>query len=161
QGSARHDVALLQRIVDEAFCSSAGADALDLLGDLAFERGRFDDAERWWRLLLPAPDGASDLHYPDPQLDLAAVRAKLLLSRLFRNDRQGWDEELKAFRAQHPKAEGALAGRKGAYADILEALAKKPDELAVLPPDAWPTFAGSPSRSLVLAAESRDPNRLT
>jgi outer membrane protein assembly factor BamB/tetratricopeptide (TPR) repeat protein len=160
QGSARHDLALLQRVVDEAFCSSAGADALDLLGDLAFERGRFDDAERWWRLLLPGPVGDSELRYPDPRLDLAAVRAKLLLSRLFRNDRQGWDEELKAFRKLHPKAEGELAGRKGAYADILEALAKRLDELAVLPPDAWPTFAGSPSRNLVLAAEPRDPNRL-
>src|SRR5437588_778696 len=36
-----HDVRLLRRVVDEAFCSRSGETAADLLGDLAFERGRF------------------------------------------------------------------------------------------------------------------------
>ena len=41
--------------MDETFCSSSTDRALDLLGDLAFEQGRFGEAERRWRMLvLPA-----------------------------------------------------------------------------------------------------------
>ncbi|HXG09303.1 MAG TPA: PQQ-binding-like beta-propeller repeat protein [Gemmataceae bacterium] len=164
EGTSRRDAALLQRIVDEAFCSSFGDQALERLGDLAFERGQFDDAERWWRMLLPVdrkrPGAELDLAYPDPDVDLAQVRAKLLLSRLFRDDRQGWDEELKAFRVLHPEAEGRLAGRQGNYADILQELAGRPDELTLAARDEWLTFAGDPSRSRVLPRDPRDPNRL-
>ena len=42
--TATHDVRLLRKVVEEAFCSTAAEKALDLLGDLAFERGQFDDA---------------------------------------------------------------------------------------------------------------------
>jgi outer membrane protein assembly factor BamB len=54
-GAAERDTRLLRRVVDEAFCSRPGERALDLLGELAFEEGRMDEAERWWRLLaVPA-----------------------------------------------------------------------------------------------------------
>ncbi|HZY88979.1 MAG TPA: hypothetical protein VFE78_29410, partial [Gemmataceae bacterium] len=49
EAAATRDAALLRKVVDEAFCSRSGERALDLLGDLAFERGRFDEAEGWWR----------------------------------------------------------------------------------------------------------------
>ena len=55
EGTARRDARLLERIVHDAFCSKPAEQALHLLGDLAFERGEFEAAERWWRLLaLPA-----------------------------------------------------------------------------------------------------------
>ncbi len=75
QAVAAHDVRLLRKVVDEAFCSRPGEKALDLLGDLAFERGDFAEAEQWWRLLLPPrmvkgdPPPAFLLYYPDPQTD--------------------------------------------------------------------------------------------
>src|SRR5262245_38036214 len=40
EGTARRDAVLLQRVVDYAFCSRSGDQALLLLGDRAFERGR-------------------------------------------------------------------------------------------------------------------------
>ena len=46
-----HRVNRLARVVDDAFISNAGASALDLLGDLAFERGQPVEARRWWQLL--------------------------------------------------------------------------------------------------------------
>ncbi len=134
QGAADHDVSPLQRIVDETFCSRSTDAALDLLGDLAFERGRFHEAERWWRMLaLPASEAAArakqpppppwargkdgppslDLLYPDPQTDVARARAKQILALLFRGEHEAAKAELEAFRALHPKAEGHLAGRWG------------------------------------------------
>jgi outer membrane protein assembly factor BamB len=172
QGMATHDTRLLRRVLDEAFCSRSGALALDLLGDLAFERGRFDDAEYWWRMLagpgVVQADGAGPkesrppaivpplspflLAFPDPPKDLeVGARAKQLLARLFRGERRAVATDLKAFRARYGKARGHLAGRDGSYADILQALAEQPDLLAD-PPDGglWTTFAANPSRNAVL-----------
>jgi outer membrane protein assembly factor BamB len=172
QGTATHDTRLLRRVLDEAFCSRSGALALDLLGDLAFERGRFDDAEYWWRMLagpnavqaagsgpkvsrppafVPAPSPFL-LAFPDPPKDLeVGARAKQLLARLFRGERRAVATDLKAFRARYGQARGHLAGRDGSYADILLALAEQPDLLAD-PPDgeSWTTFAANPSRNAAL-----------
>ena len=53
QGHDERDRASLRRIVEQAFCSSWGDDALDLLGDLAFQDGRFDEAIAVYRQLVP------------------------------------------------------------------------------------------------------------
>lgn len=148
------DVTLLKRIVEDYFASRAAERALDLLGDLAFERGDFHEAERWWRHLtrpLAASQRVGQLAYPDPQLDPALVRAKLILAAMFRGDPALAQEQLKTFRALHPKSEGELAGSKGNYADILQKLIEQKD-LSPPPSDdtAWPTFAGDASRSHTL-----------
>jgi outer membrane protein assembly factor BamB/tetratricopeptide (TPR) repeat protein len=168
QGMATRDPRLLRRILDETFCSRPTAQALDLLGDLAFERGRFDDAEYWWRMLagpgVPRPKDDKKppiflppptpflLVFPDPPQERAdRAQAKVLLARLFRGERSAVATELKAFRQQYGPAHGHLAGRQGNYADILQALADRPDLLAD-PPESewWTTFAASPTRNAVL-----------
>jgi outer membrane protein assembly factor BamB len=175
QGAADRDAALLRRLVDEAFCSRYGDRALDLLGDLAFERGRFCEAEGWWRrITLPASEVENrkskienrkslDLVFPDPQGDVARARAKQILARIFQGEqfvsRDGVRAELAAFRRLHSRAEGAFAGRTGNYADTLEALL---DQSPVLSPGAGESvsFAGGPTRNEVLPRVARDPNRL-
>jgi outer membrane protein assembly factor BamB/tetratricopeptide (TPR) repeat protein len=171
QAEPAHDTRLLRRIVDEAFCSRFADRALDLLGDLAFERGDLDEAVSWWRMLaLPALElgdvakpqpkpknqPAIDLVFPDPQVDLARVRAKQILARWCRGERDGMDAELQAYRKLHAPAEGDFAGRRGNYADTLQTLAGEPDLLAspVTEP-AWTTFAGAPSRQLRIAKGPR------
>src|SRR5262249_4461511 len=124
QGAADRDLIPLQRVIEEAFCSRPADAALDLLGDLAFERGRFHPAARWWRMLgLPASEAAArakqpppppwskagaetpnlELPYPDPQTDVAQARAKQILAMLFRGETDAAKAELEAFRALHPK----------------------------------------------------------
>jgi outer membrane protein assembly factor BamB len=150
QAEATHDVRLLRRIVQEAFCSRLADRALDALGDLAFERGDFEEAGYWWRLLAPenAKHGLADLAFPDPQIDVARVHAKLLLLRLARGDRAGIEAALQAYQALHGKAEGDLAGRKGNYLETLQALARQPRFMApALEDPPWTTFAGDPSRN--------------
>src|SRR4051812_1721313 len=42
-GVENRDRSQLRRLVEQSFCSSWGDDALDLLGDLAFQDGRFEE----------------------------------------------------------------------------------------------------------------------
>lgn len=146
QAQAERDIPQLCKLVEDAFCTRAAEKAIDLLGDLAFERGRFEEAEEWWRLLAPPPDarsrsnrqrkqGDASLVYPDLSLDPARVQAKQLLAQLFedsaahtsdsRSADDEWTAALEAYRQRHAKAEGTLAGRKGRYADLLQRLAEE------------------------------------
>jgi outer membrane protein assembly factor BamB/tetratricopeptide (TPR) repeat protein len=166
-GIATHDIRVLNRLVEETFASRHTEQAIDLLGDLAFERGDFEEAERWWRMLgrqasqHDKPRAKDDLAFPDPQADIAGVRAKLLLARLFRGERNGWWNELQAFQKLHPKEQGHLAGRDGNYAAILETIWQQDAALAA--PDseqAWSTFAGAPSRNFILPKAGQSLARL-
>ena len=160
QAVAAHDVRLLRKVVDEAFCSRPGEKALDLLGDLAFERGDFAEAEQWWRLLLPPrmvkgdPPPVFLLYYPDPQTDPARTRAKLLLARLFAGA-YGWADDLETYRKEFGTAEGALAGRNGRYADILREVAAEHNADPPAPTASWPTFGGDPPRGRIVVAPPR------
>lgn len=151
EGAGRRDRAALRRVVDEMFCSAWGDEAADLLGDLAFQQGRYGEALSAYGLLVPDrdPDGAVLVH-PDPSVDLARVAAKKLLCRAAMGDAAASGAGLEAFRARYPEARGHVAGRDGSLSEVV-ASALAEDGLAA--PSAidgrWPTFAGGPSRSRV------------
>ncbi len=162
-GTGSRDPRPLARLADEAFCSRHGDAALDRLGDLAFERGRFEEAESWWRLIvrpLAGPPPAEALTFPDPQVDVARVRAKQLLARWLRGERGRRDDELRSYRAAHPRAAGTLAGREGLYAETLAALAAVAEPPVHPAGDDWPSFGGDVSRNRVVPAEAAAPERV-
>ena len=145
--------ALLRRVVDQAFCSSWGDDALNSWGTWRFRRG--DSVNRW------QCTGGSCRTVPvsrivaDPSRSLrgpgAGRRQEGALSRGRGREAAGQGRARRVRKALS-RGDGALAGRKGPYAEILaESLAA--DHLA--PPaqvdSRWPTFAGSLSRSKVVA----------
>lgn len=151
QGVGDHDRAALRRVVDQMFGSSWGDDALDLLGDMAFQEGQFAEALGLYRRLVPDPGApATGLVHPDPEVDLARVAAKKILCRAAMGIDPPVSEDLKTFAAAYPEAKGPLAGRDGPLAQSLaEAIAA--DHLA-LPPQSdgrWTTFAGAPSRTRI------------
>ena len=152
QGAKERDLALLRRVVDQAFCSSWGDDALELLGDLAFQDGRFGEALAMYRRLVP--DRALDsslLVHPDPTVDLAKVEAKKLICRAAAGDDVPAKAEIDAFARRHPAAQGALAGRTGVYATIIAQALESDHLVRPFQPDSrWPTFAGSLTRSKVV-----------
>ena len=132
------DEALLKRVVDTAFNSSFGDDALWLLGELAFERGQFAHARQYWQLLVPSVAPAADdaeaapadavspapvatgyLTYPDSSLTDAEVLARLVLCSTFEGDRERAEAELTVFQSRYPDASGELAGRSGRMAKLL------------------------------------------
>lgn len=151
---------LLAQVVDKLFCSSWGDDALLALGDAALERGDVGDARGCWKKILPpsywARFSQSDpaegtvawLRYPNTDLDLAAVEARLLLATILAGERELARGDLQRFTRQYGQARGRLGGREVTYAEHLNQLL---DESAAWPADAvsgdWPTFAGSPERA--------------
>lgn len=160
RGQTQLDPAPLRRLAEELFCSRSGDRALDLLGDLAFERGDFEEAQHWWSLLVgrepneatsPAATRES-MRFPDPEIDLTRVRAKMLLGMLF----QGRLNEARAgihhFQKTHSLAQGELAGRKGLLHESLRATltAFQKDRIANND-EPWTTFGGEPSRNRVLS----------
>jgi outer membrane protein assembly factor BamB/TolA-binding protein len=153
EGQIQRDSAPLRRIVELAFCSSFGDDALELLGDIAFQEGRFGEALGMYRqLVLDRPDDNFSLVHPDPSVDLARVAAKKLLCRIAAGEKLAAGVEIEAFSKRFAGAGGSLAGRKGLYATIL-ADSIRADNLAPTsqPDGRWPTFAGAFSRTKTVA----------
>ncbi len=116
--------------------------------------------------LRPAdPKGADALVYPAPKGDLGRVQAKQLLARLYGASPgklpPRWGADLKAYRARHGKAAGALAGSKGAYVDLLADLAAKRTKVAAPAELPGPTFGGDATRGLVVPAPPRLLDRLS
>lgn len=156
EGSEQRSARPLRRLVNELFCSSHTGPALDLLGDMAFEDGRFAEALHWWRQLAPLPGEALTgdiLLYPDSRMDLAVVGAKQLLALAFQGQHDRARQHLSHWEKEHPKARGQLAGQSGLLAPIakawLEKLALSP---ASLDDESWTTFGGSPGRGRTIPA---------
>lgn len=158
-GLAAHDDQQLSRVVDEALCSSWGDDALLALGDLALERGDFDAARRYWNQISPLLRSAEaeddKLVYPDSKIELADVRARLILASIRAGQLDRAAQELSEVRKLHPTVAGQLAGQQGPYAATLEKILTSAREWKPTPPSTdWPTFAGATSRSPNAAAVS-------
>jgi outer membrane protein assembly factor BamB/tetratricopeptide (TPR) repeat protein len=158
-GLAARDQNLIRRVVEDAFCSRYGEAALEQLGDMAFEEGRFEEALHWWRMIArpsaqvdnrpPEQENTKTLRllFPDPQKNQTLIRAKQLLALLFLGDQANFTIELKAFRALHGNSQGTLAGQKGNLAKILDDLFKNPPPPPHQPKlESWLTFGGSPAR---------------
>ncbi len=180
QGMAERNRKLLQKIVDQAFASRYGDKALMALGEMALEAGDFAAARWYWERIVPSapPTGTPRTWpgYPDTDLDLATVRARLVLVSILegagskkrtgpicRNGPEGAahkldrspsrlraKEELAEFVRLHPDAQGRLGGQEGKYADLLQTLLA---ESVAWPPAAmdpnWATFAGNPERNRI------------
>jgi outer membrane protein assembly factor BamB len=88
------------------------------------------------------------LAYPDTNLDLAGIRARLTLASIRAGQLDRAALELDAFRRWHPDASGQLGGQEGPYVAALEKLLSSAGEWKSVPPQSdWPTFAGAQSRS--------------
>jgi len=88
------------------------------------------------------------LGVPDTQLDLAAVRARLVLASILEGSSARAAEELSRFATLHPDARGWFGGRDANYVEALASLlAESARWPRRAPPGDWPTFAGSPDRN--------------
>ena len=143
-GQQTFDEGPLLRVVNSAFNSTVGDDALWLLGELTFEQGRFALARQYWSLLVPpiVKKGESEtaepvenrnvadsrhkyLTHPDPSASREEVLARLVLCSIFEGDRARAKSELAVCGVNFPDATGTLAGTTGKFVQILaDVLAK-------------------------------------
>ena len=116
QGIENRDSELLQRVVDQYFCSTWGDDALWALGELALQRGDYQAARNAW-LRMDA--------YPDTDFSSASLQARLTLISIREEDWERAESELAELRADNPTAMGRLGGRDGVLAELLAGLLKQ------------------------------------
>src|SRR5262249_36988928 len=124
-----NDPAPLWQLLDRYFVSRPADEGILLLGDILFERGQFQAAERLWRHLLP--DAGADLIYPGSRSDLAAVRARIVLAIIFQHDLDRARTEFAAFKTRHADATGTLAGKTGLLVNVLQHFLDHPPKLSL------------------------------
>jgi len=159
QGITGRDEQWLQRIVDKNFCSSWGDDALLSLGELALERGDYQVARNAWLRISSKLNANEDrLTYPDTDLSLAMLQARLILTSLREGDWGRAESELKQLRESDPRAVGRLGGREVVLAQHLTSLLKLarkwPAESKLVD---WPTFAATSQRTNAYVATASEP----
>jgi len=106
--------AKLERVFSAYFTTSVGDDAADRLGDLYFERGRFDRAADCWLAALR--------DHPDTNLSPAALATKAALA-LHRAGRTSEFDQLRAdLEGRYQNETVTLGGRSAPPAELLESL---------------------------------------
>lgn len=155
----RRDERLLRRLVDEAFATTSGDDALLRLGDAALARGEYAEARGYYGRIGPhlrvTTEGAAERFpeaFPDTDLPAAEVRARLVLASILGGEHERAQVELETFRRMHAEAQGKIAGREGNLGETLTALLT---QARSWPPmkrsEDWRTFAGNVSRRGIAA----------
>ena len=157
-GLARRDPQRLQMVVNQAFCSRYGDDALLALGDIALEAGDASRARSYWERILgteaESTTGATRLAYPDTDLNLAEVHARIVLVSLLEGAPQRAKWELEHSHPLLSAATGRLAGRSGNYFELLSKLVDSVVPEPIVESDAnWLTFAGANSRQHPILGE--------
>jgi hypothetical protein len=135
----------------------AGSEASRLLGCtpgtswwLALQGRSLDEV---WPSLQAAVDQEDGNHhrlvYPDSDIDLSSVRARLALISILEGSMDRAQLELEMLRRLHPDATGLLAGREGIYHEILTAeLQESHKWRSPRQPPSWTTLGGAESRDL-------------
>ncbi|MAD80824.1 MAG: hypothetical protein CMJ50_08280 [Planctomycetaceae bacterium] len=110
------------------------------------------DLQEHWSQVSEAVTGRATkgrwLAHPDTDLDIATVRARLVLTSIMQEQRQRASIELEILRRLSPLATGRLGGKRGNFVERLEQLL---DESQTWPKGKlqidWPTFGGAPNRA--------------
>lgn len=88
------------------------------------------------------------LVYPDTDISLAAIWARLVLVSLLQHHRERAELEYELLRRFHPEEEGRLAGREGKYVDLVADLMQDATSWPEAPePPGWTTWGGCPARN--------------
>lgn len=161
QGIKERSAGPLLAVVEQLFCSSWGDEALEALGEMALEQRDYGSACGYWQRILPPSywlkrepalareDGTPGvLVYPDTNLPLADIRARLALLLILEGETETAAPAVEDFAREFGAAEGKLGGRQVVYAERLdELLAESRKWPPIRPNSEWPTFAGSPTRN--------------
>jgi outer membrane protein assembly factor BamB len=100
------------------------------------------------------PPSAHWLVYPDTQLNLADIRARLVVASILEGSLTRARNEVDDFNRRHPQARGKIGGHEGSYAELLAGLLSAAEERpAAAAPTDWPTLGGSFDRTASAAPD--------
>lgn len=122
----RNDVEVWHRILRQGYAGTLADDALHRLALHAWGRGEIATARSRWEMLIPPRPNQPEkpvpttFAYPDTDLDLAEIRARLILCSILLHDFSRAEHELTAYRTMHPDSQGELAGLRGKWVELLE-----------------------------------------
>lgn len=113
--------------------------------DLSDVRQRWTEVSAW---LNHRPHSIQEFAYPDTDLDLKIVRARLVMVSILEGSFRRAEIELELLQQLFPQARGVLAGREGRLVEILAEILRE-SRTWKLPSatDDWSTLAGSPQRN--------------
>lgn len=119
---------------------------------------RHVDVEENWKQISEAVTGRATagrwLAYPDTDLDVDKIRARLALTAIMQGQRQRAQIELEVLRKLAPLAAGRLGGQRGNFAERLQQLSAESQTWPAKPEETdWPTFGGSPRRTRHIATD--------
>lgn len=121
------------------------------------------DVAQAWPKISPwfaAPENPDMLIYPDTDLEVASVRARLVLASILEGNRERAAIELAILRQIAPASTGTIAGRQGKLVDLVQDFLEQSQHWRALDtPDDWPTWAGSPARNRVAPAVAEFSNK--
>ena len=107
----------------------------------------------------PRPDGGWPLSYPDTDIPLSDIRARLTLVSILEGSTARAAAEQTLFAKLHPQSEGQLAGQQGRLADLLDDLLNQSRRWAPPQTDTgWAAFGGDQRRGRV-ASQALDLQR--
>lgn len=156
RGIASRDRRLLEQVVEQALASRWADKAFLALGEIWLEEGDFAAARAAWERILPLPaaEGAKTPRtWPGvahSDLDLAAIRARLVLASILEGSTSRARQELAQLGALHPDARGRFGGVETRYVEALSRLLETSAHWPPTPPPRdWPTLGGSPTRNQV------------
>ena len=101
------------RIYEEFFLTTVGDDAANYLGDAAFEQGRFQEADRYWKAVLD--------HHPSTDLGELRVQVKRALALLQSGQIRQFDALLNSVAQSYPGVTVTLGGEAVDAATFLKA----------------------------------------
>ncbi len=154
QAIAESSTQPLLNIVEQALVSSYGDDALYRLGEISWEQGALSQARFYWRKLIPVSDeekqsyGTGVFFYPDTDLHVPQIMARLILVSFFEGDFKRAEFELNVFRERYAQASGSIDGKEGNLVALLTSiiadreLVSRPDTVSEMQ-----TYAGHQSRN--------------
>ena len=111
------DTAALRKIAYRYLHSAYGARALDGMGSMAFDAGRFAQASRYWKQ-------ASLIH--SPEVSEALLLAKMGAAQHLAGEAARLEETLAVLKEKFPQASARIGGKDQVLVDFLETVRKLP-----------------------------------
>ena len=141
------DETLLRRVAEEYFQTTHGDRAMNLLGAMRMDEGRFLEAAYHWDAALRRHRGGT--------MDAALLAAKAATAYHLGGAAARAGDLLALLRSKYPQAEGTIAGTHVNLVSFVEkTLAAAPPPVLGAPesPAGWPSFAGSPTGLALMSA---------